>query len=434
MTDDATSFSAAEARRPPEVTAPDRLRALRASGLLDSPPEAAFDRLTRLAARILDAPVSLVSLVSDDRQFFKSCVGLPPPYSESRQTPLSHSFCQYVTRGEPLVVEDARRHPLVRRNAAIRDLGVIAYAGYPVVDLDGRVLGSFCVIDSRPRAWSDDDLQLIADLAASVSTEIQLRQALARAEERARDAEDAAADLRRAEASLRHSLVARDEIAGIVSHDLRNPLNAVALAAELLHEADDPARRRDHLAKIDAAVGRMSRLISDLVDITRLESGTLSVHPEPVPAAELVTEACGEVADLAGRCGIRLDCRPPRATVTVQADRHRVLQVLSNLLSNALRHTPEGGCVEVGATATDDDQEVLFHVTDTGPGLPPDQARHVFDRFWRADRRRRDGAGLGLAIAKGIVDAHGGRIEVDTGPSEGATFRFTLPAAHDAPS
>ena len=154
--------------------------------MLDTPTEEAFDRLTRLAARILDTPVALVSLVDEDRQFFKSCVGLPMPWALQRETSLSHSFCQHaVTSGEPLVIEDAREHPLVRDNLAIPDLGVVAYAGIPLITPDGHPLGSFCVIDAKPRAWTAQEIDILKDLAASVMTEIELR-AVAREAERGR--------------------------------------------------------------------------------------------------------------------------------------------------------------------------------------------------------------------------------------------------------
>src|SRR5918997_6238455 len=128
---------------------PARLAALRSTDLLDSLPEPSFDRLTRLAAKILRAPVALVSLVDGDRQFFKSSLGLPEPWASLRETPLSHSFCQHVVHAAaPLVIADARAHPLVRDNPAIRDLGVVAYLGLPLATADGAVLGSFCVIDA----------------------------------------------------------------------------------------------------------------------------------------------------------------------------------------------------------------------------------------------------------------------------------------------
>jgi GAF domain-containing protein len=151
----------------------DRLDALHATGLLDSEVSPSFDRLARLASKVLNAPVALVSLVDSDRQFFKSCLGLPEPWASQRGTPLSHSFCQHaVASREPLLVEDSREHELLRDNPAIRDIGVIAYAGIPLIDADGHALGTLCVIDSQPRHWTTDQVQLLSDLAASVVTEI----------------------------------------------------------------------------------------------------------------------------------------------------------------------------------------------------------------------------------------------------------------------
>ncbi len=170
------SFQSPNLRGRDAVRDPARLAALRGLHLLDNPPELPFDRLTRLAAKVVGAPVALVSLVEADRQFFLSSLGLSEPWSVCRQTPLSHSFCQHVVRsGEPLVITDARTDPRILGNLAITDLGVVAYLGIPLVTATGHVLGSFCVIDSRPRDWSRDEENILQDLAASVMTEIELR-------------------------------------------------------------------------------------------------------------------------------------------------------------------------------------------------------------------------------------------------------------------
>jgi GAF domain-containing protein len=133
------------------LTRPDRVAALRRTALLDTPPEEAFDRLTRLAGRLLGTPVSLISLVAEDHQFFKSAIGLPEPWASHRNTPISFSFCGgVVSTGEPLVLEDARRHPLLRHNPVIRELGWVSYAGVPLRTRDGLVVGIFCVIDMTP--------------------------------------------------------------------------------------------------------------------------------------------------------------------------------------------------------------------------------------------------------------------------------------------
>lgn len=152
-----------------------RLRALRATGLLDSPPTEAFDRLTDLVRRVLAVPVALISLVDADRQFFKSQTGLGEPWASQRETPLSHSFCQYPVRSrEPLVVPDAREHPVLRDSLAIPDLGVVAYAGVPLITDEGHALGSLCAIDTRPRFWTSEQIALLTDLARLTVTEMRV--------------------------------------------------------------------------------------------------------------------------------------------------------------------------------------------------------------------------------------------------------------------
>jgi diguanylate cyclase (GGDEF)-like protein/PAS domain S-box-containing protein len=166
---------------------PSRVAALREADLLDTPSEEVFDRLTRLAAKALEAPVSLFTLIDEHRQFCKSVVGLPDVWVSGRDSPLSYSFCQHaVAMGVPLVIEDARKHPLVRQDPATMR-GVIAYAGVPLVTSDGHALGTLCVIDFQPRKWSDGEVQTLAELAAVVVTKIELRSAV-RAAEHARSA------------------------------------------------------------------------------------------------------------------------------------------------------------------------------------------------------------------------------------------------------
>ena len=158
----------------------------------------AFERFARLVRRQLGVPVALVTLVSVDEQVFPGALGLPEPWQTTRRTPLTHSFCQYVVgTGDPLVISDARTHPLVQHNLAIPDLQVIAYAGVPLTDADGTVVGSLCAIDSQPRTWSDEDLAVLTDLAGACSSELQLRSAQRRADDAAALAGSATVDARR---------------------------------------------------------------------------------------------------------------------------------------------------------------------------------------------------------------------------------------------
>ena len=146
-----------------------RLAALRASGLLDNKPDEAFDDITRLIVNLLDAPTALLSIVDRDRQFFKSLVGLKEPHATARQTPLSHSFCQWVVSGrDQVVINDARSHPVLKTNLAIRDLGVVAYTGVPIYSADGQALGSLCAIDAKPRQWTQGQIETLLNLAKLV--------------------------------------------------------------------------------------------------------------------------------------------------------------------------------------------------------------------------------------------------------------------------
>ncbi len=168
-----------------------RLTALQRTGLLDSCEEEAFDRLTRLATKILRAPVALVSLVDRNRQFFKSQTGLLEPWASLRETPLSHSFCRHVVDSKaPLIISNALEDPRVSSNPAVYELGVAAYAGLPLTTADGQTLGSFCAIDSEPREWTEEEIGILRDLAASTVTEIELRTATGRAQREAQWAEE----------------------------------------------------------------------------------------------------------------------------------------------------------------------------------------------------------------------------------------------------
>lgn len=155
---------------------PRRLTALRATGLVDAPADPGLDMLALLCAKLLGVPVALISLVEAERQFFAASCGLAQPWAGERQTRLSHSFCQHVVASrQPFVVSDAREHPLVRENLAVRDLGVVAYAGIPLTTASDEVLGSFCAIDNKPRTWTKADLDILDDFARSTIAYIDRR-------------------------------------------------------------------------------------------------------------------------------------------------------------------------------------------------------------------------------------------------------------------
>jgi signal transduction histidine kinase len=229
----------------------------------------------------------------------------------------------------------------------------------------------------------------------------------------------------------RRAIQARDDLVAVVSHDLRNPLQVIAANAYLLRGLEDKtdgvSQARERGASIDAAVTRGARLLDDLLDIAKIEAGHLSLERKRVDVGAVVSEATHLLQPLTELRSVRLDVARIDPELVVAADRDRLLQVLSNLIGNAIKYSGAGGSVAVQAAKTG--AEVEFAVRDSGPGISEEHRRHVFDRYWQAQRGDRLGAGLGLAIAKAIVEAHGGRIWVDAAAkSGGSVFRFTLPS------
>ena len=260
-------------------------------------------------------------------------------------------------------------------------------------------------------------LSILVDVTAQKEVEAELRAAI--------DREVAA----RAEAQT--AVRSRDDILAIVSHDLRNPLNIVAMGVGVLESPLSDEKRAAQLGIIRRAAAGMNRLIADLMDVSQITAGRLSIDTKPIDAASICEEARAMFTPLLEKKSqeLRSDCDGECGRVL--ADRDRIAQVLANLLGNAHKFTPEGGRIALRATPHAD--AVEFTVSDTGPGLGSQDLPHVFDRFWQARRVRRGGVGLGLPITKGIVDAHGGRIWVESSAGVGTTFHFTLPRVPPGP-
>ncbi len=235
-------------------------------------------------------------------------------------------------------------------------------------------------------------------------------------------------ETRAAEESLRQAVRARDEVLAVVSHDLRNPVGTIYSAASLLLDLElPPEKEREHLATVKRSAARMNRLIRDLLDVARLEAGVLSVAPAAFQVRDLVREALESHRVQAEADSVCLRERVPEEVGEAWGDRDRLLQVLSNLLGNALRFTPSGGWVEVAVRTDEVTGGLQVSVSDSGPGISQEDQERLFDRFWQVSRKDKQGAGLGLSIAKGIVEAHGGTVWVESREGEGSTFCFTVP-------
>jgi signal transduction histidine kinase len=224
---------------------------------------------------------------------------------------------------------------------------------------------------------------------------------------------------------------ARDDLVAIVSHDLRNPVHTISMAASFLLEIapanDRRVQARRQLEVIQRSATRANRLIQDLLDVAKIQAGGLAVDPVAVEVKTLVSEVMDSATTLASAAQIKVTSDFTDPLPSVASDRERVLQVFTNLIGNAIKFTPKGGQITI--RATEESGEVRFTVADTGPGIPREHLDHVFDRYWQAKSTAKLGTGLGLSIAKGIVEAHGGRIWAESPPGRGAEFNFTLPIA-----
>jgi len=262
--------------------------------------------------------------------------------------------------------------------------------------------------------------------AADRAFTLLLAQAAAAALQRARSYDAEREKRREAELTAR----TREQVLGVVAHDLRNPLHLVMATTEMLEEPGlTPERRRELLAVTTRAVQHMRRLVADLLDAVRIQAGRLSLDLETMTIGAIVDQAEEMYRPLAAEQGLTFDIRALDRTRRVRVDRGRIQQVLGNLLGNALKFTPAGGTVTLEAAAGSDN--VILRVRDTGVGIPAERLPHVFDQFWQGDPGDRRGVGLGLAIAKAIVEAHGGSITAESEAGKGSVFTLRLPLSEE---
>lgn len=294
------------------------------------------------------------------------------------------------------------------RREILAALGLRSYLAVPLVTRD-RTLGALLFgLCASGRRHGPHDLEVAQELAARCALAIEHARLYREAQEATR---------------------AREEILAVVSHDLRTPISAVQLAAGLVASrirASGAPELQKCVETLRSAASRATRLVNDLVDSARLEGGRLTLERGTHAASDLAREALAIAQPAAERQGVRLSLDVAPDAGAVDCDAHRVLQVLSNLLGNSLNVMPAGGALRL--TVARAGREVAFAVSDTGPGIAPEDQPHVFERYWRSAEPTYGGSGLGLAIARGIVEAHGGKIAVRSSPGEGATFTFTLPA------
>lgn len=332
---------------------------------------------------------------------------VPPPAPE-------HPIRKALQTGQPQLVTDAGNEILKwwggARLGIVRALAPTSLIAVPMI-ARWRTLGAilFAVTAESGRRYRDHDLGLAADVGRRAAFAI---------------------DHALLYEAARRAAKERDELMAVVAHDLKNPLNTIQLAVRVLQEdgrcgdGEKEGIERHALGAVERAADRMYRLIHDLLELSRADAGRLWIRPAAADAEAMLRDAVDMHCEIAAAKSIRLEATAEVSLPRVLADRERIAQVFSNLIGNALKFTPSGGRVSVrGWRAT---PGVRFAVEDTGPGIPPEDQEHVFDRFWQAQNARM-GTGLGLSIAKSIVEGHGGSIRVESTPGQGSRFEFSLP-------
>lgn len=372
-----------------------------AKSLLESLDQAAileFDRIARLTTQVLGVPVGLVSLVEERRQVFAGTVGMSPPYSDFLQSPLNQSFCELVLSSHALVVVgDASQDERFGEQFASQSSDVIAYLGFPIADSDGTLLGVFCLIDSEPRVWTEEEIDIARDFAAIAATQAQC---------------------------MLQGNYQRD-LLDVLTHDLKNPLTAINFSSQLLLE------RRDTLPSqvgelLDAVTDSAAQAFELLAQVGKHKES--SCEGELCQLAVAVEKMTESMRPSATAKGITIRSNPLPEKVYLATDEWLVERVLDNLLSNAIKYTPREGqvaidLISVGATAG-------VRITDSGPGFSEEDIALLYQRYLRLSALPTEGessSGLGLSIAKRLATQAGGSLELVSGPSESASFEVLFP-------
>ncbi|WP_207460092.1 ATP-binding protein [Azospirillum sp. SYSU D00513] len=400
------------AREPPwPLNEPARIDRLKSYGVLDTPAEEAFDRITRLVARHFDAPMALVTLLDETRQWFKARHGVDLSHTSRRI-----SFCAYtILENRVMVVPDATEDERFADNPLVVDPPHIRfYAGAPLTAGEGLVLGTLCILDRRRRDdFGPERQQDLAEFARIAMHDLDMKRTLA-------ELESAREEAQRANDAKTRFLAA-------ASHDLRQPIQAASLYTGLLgYQLTDP-ETRELLERLQASIDGLNGMLGGLLDLSRLEAGAIVPELKSHLPGELMARLTAEFRAQAELKGLRL--RHRACNLPVLTDPHLLERMLRNLLSNAVTYTQKGGvllaCRRRGG-------EVEFQVWDTGPGIAEEHRRTVFEEFRQLGKPARNGAqgfGLGLAIVNRIARLLGLAVTVRSVPERGSLFAVRVPLA-----
>jgi signal transduction histidine kinase len=388
-----------------------RLETLLKYEILDSAYERGFDELTTLAAYICGAPISLVSLIDADRQWFKAHHGL-----DTRETPREQSFCAHAIHSpeQVMVVEDAITDERFHDNPLVtHEPGIRFYAGAPLIATNGMPMGTLCVIDRRPRRLTTEQHQALQMLSRQVVDLLELRIALRRKEEHAKELERLNRE--------------KDRFMSLMSHDLKGPIGALLFSMQFVENQVTDAKQRELFRDMTRTTQKVYDLADSLLAWARLQTGKTRVRARQCDLPALLREVIGQLSHVAQQKHIELISHFP-AHAEAWADPDMVRAILRNLSSNAIKFTKSGGRVEYRAALADNTLEI--RISDTGVGMSEEVRQKLFriDELytaWGTDGE--EGNGLGLVLCKEFAEQNGGELGLESTLGEGTTVWVRLP-------
>jgi len=393
----------------------ERIEALLSYEILDTERETIYDELTQLASSICGTPIAVISLIDEHRQWFKAKVGL-----EAQETNRDLAFCSHaILQDDVFVVEDATKderffdNPFVMEDPYIR-----FYAGAPLITSSGFSLGTLCVIDIKPRKFSEQQINALQILARQVSAQLDLRLSFKKLQEYTKQ--------------LRQLNSSKDKFFSIIAHDLKSPFNSMLGFAQIL-ENDVETLETEQIKDISSEIyhtGKATfRLLENLLQWSMLEIGNLPWKPQKLNLADTVREVLSLLSGVAYQKNVRLMVEIPPEEM-VYADVTMLQSVTQNLVNNALKFTPSGGTVTVKSTVGDDEHFTRLMISDTGVGMTQAQIDKLFNMEHSTSREGTEGekgTGLGLLLCREFVIKNGGTIKVESSLGKGSEFSFTIP-------
>jgi signal transduction histidine kinase len=400
----------------------ERLEALYKYQIMDTDAEKEFDDITQLISHICETPISLITLLDDKRQWFKSKVGL-----EIEETPRNIAFCDHSIRGYELFeVLDANDDDRFRENPlVIQEPRMRYYAGVPLTTPEGHNLGTLCVIDLKPRKLSSFQKYALQVMAKQVVIQLELK-------EKIRKMNAANIELELARNKAEQANLAKSQFLSMMSHEMRTPLNAVIGISNLLLNQNNSSEQLELLNTLKFSAENLQGLIDDVLDFNKIEAGKISIEVTKIDLYKLLKNLKESFLPISKNKGIALNFKIGQSIPTfVLGDKLRLYQILSNLLINAIKFTQKGE-VSLKLESNLINQErtsIRFTVEDTGIGIPEDKLKIIFEAFEQANSdttRKYGGSGLGLSIVKKLLLLQGSNINVKSKEGEGSSFYFDL--------